>query len=48
MTNWNNLFERFFPKIAMKNGLFMSIVLVIKTVYVMFDAWVNNKLNRDI
>lgn len=46
--NWDNIYEKFFPKISMKNGLFATIVSIMKYVFLNFNDYIDENINKDI
>jgi hypothetical protein len=47
-TKFDEVFEKYFPKISMKNDIFHSIVLIIKTMLTSFNKHIDNNITRDI
>ena len=45
---WSSLFDKFFPKWGFKNIIYSNVLTIFRTVVSMFDAEVDEKLNRDI
>ena len=48
MNRWTVIYDKLFPKISRKNGLFTSLVVLFKYMFVQFDDYVNKNINKDI
>ena len=48
MNHWTKIYDKLFPKISRKNGLFASFVMIFKYMFVQFDDYVNKNINKDI
>ena len=45
---FGEVFEKYFPKISMKNEVFHTIVIMIKTMLSTLNKHVDNNINMDI
>jgi len=48
MDKFGEVFEKYFPKIAIKNEIFRSIMIMIKSMLAVFNKYVDNNITRDI
>jgi len=48
MDKFGEVFEKYFPKISMKNDVFRSLMVMIKSMLTVFNRYVDNNITRDI